>query len=393
MLRSRDAPPRASNIELLRVVAMLMIIVFHICHHAVALQLMADGSPYNFPVFYKRLIPIDAILTFGQIGNAIFVLITGYFMAGKPPKELAVKTEQRKLPIPAFNVGKAATKVVSMALFAAVFLVVGSTVRHFQNPEEFQYGVNIDIFNYQWWYIGFYLCLILTGAFFLNRFLAKLTRNSYVAFLIIIFAFFSLKWTGEILDGLTAGVASFNTGLRIYLVGIFLYSLGGYIRKYNPFAKLRWWVPLLVITLAYVIFGISFYNTTVTNIALYVEASGPFRQALYTPALFNPVPIVVAISLFELFRRLRLPSLRIINFLGASTFMIYLVHDHPYMRQLFGEEEWADLFFNLKSSPEFIHLYLKWTLTLFATGVVVYCFYLIFIKVAKLSRRLFIKAT
>lgn len=45
---------RDSNIELLRVVAMLMIIVFHIFIHAVSDDIVAENSPFSHPVLYKR---------------------------------------------------------------------------------------------------------------------------------------------------------------------------------------------------------------------------------------------------------------------------------------------------------------------------------------------------
>lgn len=77
-----DKKERSSNIELLRIVAMLMIIVFHIIHHCVRNQL-PNSVFFNSPALYKELSIPQIIATMGSIGNAIFILISGYFMANR----------------------------------------------------------------------------------------------------------------------------------------------------------------------------------------------------------------------------------------------------------------------------------------------------------------------
>lgn len=81
---------RSSNIELLRILAMFMIVIYHITCHCVTVQLTDPGSmgrtvvdTFNHPVFYTRLLILNSLMTFGIIGNAIFILISGYFMANR----------------------------------------------------------------------------------------------------------------------------------------------------------------------------------------------------------------------------------------------------------------------------------------------------------------------
>lgn len=81
---------RSSNFELLRNVAMLMIVLYHIVCHCVEVQLTDRGSMerlgnglFNQPTFYKKLMILDTFDTFGHIGNVIFILISGYFMCQK----------------------------------------------------------------------------------------------------------------------------------------------------------------------------------------------------------------------------------------------------------------------------------------------------------------------
>ena len=95
---------RSSNIELLRVIAMLMIILHHITVHCVYVQLtditsinrLGNGL-FNYPLFYKRLLILASMVPLGPIGNALFVLISGYFMISKEKKINLVKISKKLL--------------------------------------------------------------------------------------------------------------------------------------------------------------------------------------------------------------------------------------------------------------------------------------------------------
>lgn len=81
-----DKKIRSSNIELLRIVAMLMIILFHVVSHCLSAQLPQSEEYFNKPILYKSLIIPQIIASFGTVGNDVFILITGYFMANRCDK-------------------------------------------------------------------------------------------------------------------------------------------------------------------------------------------------------------------------------------------------------------------------------------------------------------------
>lgn len=69
---------------------MLMIIGYHIILHCVNVQLhggdaniKVTSNLFNHPVFYKKLYLLSGIMKWGPIGNAVFILISGYFMVEK----------------------------------------------------------------------------------------------------------------------------------------------------------------------------------------------------------------------------------------------------------------------------------------------------------------------
>ena len=87
--------PRSANIELLRIVAMFIIVIHHIVIHCVLVQLAKPASMgreaveiFNHPVFYKKLLILDTCKTFGTIGNNIFLLISGFFRADRAGSEI-----------------------------------------------------------------------------------------------------------------------------------------------------------------------------------------------------------------------------------------------------------------------------------------------------------------
>lgn len=73
--------------ELLRIIAMIMIIAYHIFRHCIYIQLIDINSIttlgngwFSYPSFFKRLCILAIISPMGQIGNAIFLIVFGYFM-------------------------------------------------------------------------------------------------------------------------------------------------------------------------------------------------------------------------------------------------------------------------------------------------------------------------
>ena len=67
---------RQSNIELLRIIAMMFIILYHIAFHGN----WDDGSIFWPDEITFNVLFLQSILPFGKIGVNIFVLISGYFL-------------------------------------------------------------------------------------------------------------------------------------------------------------------------------------------------------------------------------------------------------------------------------------------------------------------------
>lgn len=187
-------------------------------------------------------------------------------------------------------------------------------------------------------------------------------------FLLVIFALISFVWSRQVLTGLAVG-------LELVFTGVFLYSLGGFIRKYNPFEKVRTWVVVAIIIGINLIVCGNYYITTANKIMAFNPASGEvFTQSIPSYGNHQLIPIVLGIAIFELFRRIKLPYCRIINYLGASTLMVFLFHNNSFISKIWGITDWVTLLHD--DMLLFIATFLLWTLGTFGVGVVLYTVYI-----------------
>lgn len=251
-------------------------------------------------------------------------------------------------------------------------------------PDKLLTMMNITVFNEISWFAGYYFAVLLCGRIFLNRFLASLDEAKYTAFLLTVFAMIQFGWTGALMDNLAGG-------LRVLLTGIFLYSFGGFLRKYNPFQKIRLYIFILVIILIYLLICLSGYNVTETNIEIYQKnaAMDTFIQTIPGYDNYSIVTLITAICLFEIFQRIRLPQSKVITFLGRSTFMVYLLHDNQFFYDLWDLRDWSGTLMN--SPISFVLNILKWSGYTFAAGVCAYILYQAVISLLNKGRQLAIR--
>lgn len=354
---------RDSNIELLRSVAMLMIISFHIVYHCVNVQLTDKGSMerlgnglFNQPLFYKKLVLLDMSDTFGIIGNVIFILVSGYFMVQKGKN---------------IDIVKISKKLLCQLGFASVILTIASTVCfRMGGGNTFLNLVDIQVFNSMSWFAGYYYAVILIAVLFLNNFLERIDNKGYILFLAISFALTQFGWTGSLLEGLIPG-------LRVLLTGIFLYAFGGYLRRYDPLNKLRTYVIFLVIIITYFLVAISAYNNTENRIESYIrnKTEDIFLQNVSAFPNYSIIVIIIGVCLFEIFRRVHIPQNKFLNYLGQATFMVYLLHDNGFFYSIWDTQDWITLLYNYPY--KFIVKLFIWSCYVFIFGVIIYTFYII----------------
>ncbi len=288
---------RQSNFELLRLVAMFLIVLTHA-------NFFSLGRPkieaYNAePVWISLRFSLQS---FSYIGVNLFILISGYF---------SIKPKLRSVCAFLFQI-----LYFSLCVLGLLFLV-GIIIN--QPLVKWKYlGDAFMILSRYNWFIPAYLLLMLFAPM-INDFCEKASRTQLGIFIILLFAASSyLGW------GLHYS-KEFNDGYSFVSL-ILLYVMGRYLRLHHYWLVNRSYKVDVLHFVLYVIIN--------TIIALW-RIKNPYKMSLF--ALNNPIQLYGAVCFFLIFTKIHFQS-KLVNRLAMGTFGIFLLQMHPhiipYFRQL-----------------------------------------------------------
>lgn len=283
------APRRAerqSNMELLRIVAMLLVVIFHA---ACALDVSIPEGEFSVAHFFLRL-----CYAAGDLGNSLFILISGHFLVRS-----------------AFSLRRV-LRLWAQALFYSLLLgaLALAAGRHFSAREALQ--VVAPVLSNSYWFITGYIAFSFFIPF-LNRLFAGLERREFKRLLAAMFVVFSLLPTVA-----PGGFVRF-TKLTMFF---FLYSLAAYLRLYpdaaGAFAR-PWRCFAAAAALVALLLG--YY-------ALCFRFGGRFSfLRLDRFDHMSALPQVgLSLLLFLGFRGLRVPRLRPVNAVASACLGVFLIH-------------------------------------------------------------------
>lgn len=275
-------PPRKSNIELLRIIAMLMVVLLHTNN-------LALGSPTREDVLLSPLTSFWRILAeqLCIVGVNVFVLISGWF---------GIKPSLKGLCSLLYQVIFWAVMILAAGLAFGLDIPLRSVVK------ALWFG------SYYWFVIAYVGLYVLSPV--LNLFAEKASPG---LFLTVIVSFFIL----EFVFGWAVYSHSFNQGKSILsLSGIYL--LSRYLRLYSrklvstkPAFDLLCYFVLTLIPVLISYLGVFLFDKH-------------FRMICYT----SPFVIAAAVFLFLSFSKLEFYN-KTVNWIAVSTFSVYLIHMHP----------------------------------------------------------------
>lgn len=291
---------RMSNMELLRDVSMLMIVLLHLMDKTSAIIDIEPGRP----VYYLAWI----LMAVCGMGNNLFVLISGYFA-----KKSKFKLEKLM-------------RLYVQVLFYSVTLAALMKFLHVDLTSRLS-AVVLPITHGEYWfatvYIGLYclmpyLNIILEHAD--RKQLEQLLIVSGILFSVIPTFFHASGWMG---DGGAFSIVWF----------CFLYLLGAYIRQYGQAVLAKSKIKTKI--------GLCFLGSILivplSKFAIVLLGRGLFSEELVTKAseiLYpsNSLPVLCASALLVLlFCSVKIEnpkSAKIINLIGGVTFGIYLIHNN-----------------------------------------------------------------
>ncbi len=327
------AAQRQSNIELLRIFAMLIIIAHHLSLHA-KFGFSSDTMPLNR--LWMQFLRIG-----GKLGVDIFVLITGWFMIEQP----RLRTDK----LIRFWLQVLTYSVVIFAVFAAL----GAAPITYEEIRDRCLPITFA----NWWFASAYFVLFLIAPFF-NRLLHAFDRRQYAGFLLL----FGTLWC--ILPTLTGQEVQSNNVLWF----LYVYAFAGYLRLHAKESKHKGGFYLLMAGLCVLfVFG----STLVMDV---LGIRHPFFRA-HTNYFYGMkmLPTFAAAVFFFLgFSRIEIGSIRWINVVSSASFGVYLLHEDPLIRPFL----WKDLLHcaTFTASRRLIPYSLLWIAGVFCCGTAIELF-------------------
>ena len=302
---------RQSNIELLRCLLMLMIVVVHFLGHNILY--------HNDPVQLGESNFLSSNLLFSLCVCAVdcFVLISGYFSI------------------------RFSVKKVFLFLIPICFYQLALSLIFY----KFHHQISFNPFRY--WFVGPYTFLMIITPIF-NGGLTKLSKERLQLLLLLSILLFFLP-VKSILGEAGKNCATF----------VFLYIVGFYLRN-NDFLKFKSWGGYLGLYLlsTLLIFVETFFLCKMGHNTGTVTLSYNYDNILI---------ILAAVFLFQTFRHIQLQS-KFVNWVATSSFFVYIiseneyVYGHPGLYDLLRVSEWSN-------HPLFIILILISSISIFVISI------------------------
>jgi len=292
---------RSSTLELLRIIAMVMIVAHHFALHS---GFQFDPSDYSLSRFWLRM-----LLMGGKIGVNVFVLISGYFL---------IENTQR-----IFNLNKCVKLWREILFYALIIFGIFAGLKLAPiDSEMVKYSILPITFS-SWWFASCYFVLYLLHPF-INKFLHSLSKKEYQILLLLAF----LCWS--VIPTFTHSMFEGNNLVWF----IFVYCTAGYLRLYGLNPKFKG-------TRLFIYFLISASLTYASSIAFLVAGSFFPQTGWHDRAFLGQEKVLVYITsvlLFLIFTQMKTWQSKWINIIASSTFGVYLIHDHFLIRDFLWEQ-------------------------------------------------------
>lgn len=296
---------RNSNIELLRIISIIMIVVSHYTVHNGVLN-------YTLPIGFNRF--FLEICTLGNIGTIIFVLITGFYLS----------KNQNNLKL---------TKLVKLyfqILFYSVFIYIIFVIFKLE-PFSIKSLIKVlfPISFEGYWFASVYILLYIFHPY-INKLLNKLDRKEHFKLILISLIIFS-------------GLSTITTKgyyANELIQFILFYSIGAYISRYenNIFNSKKLNRFILTISLLILVLSVIFFDIIGTKINWFNENS------IYLFSRTSIISIMFAISIFNIFVNKKEKHNVNINTISSCVFGVYLISDNDYIRNIL----WSNIFKNAR---------------------------------------------
>lgn len=298
---------RNSGVELLKILAMLLIVLAHSTPTYGDTSLPSYINPQLANADPSYLL-VSILKYGGQIGNCIFVVCSAFYLL-EDSRLKRGKVEYLLMETWFFS-----------WLWLAVVLLLGYDVGIKGVLRSF---APITLGNN--WFIGCYLFLYLIhGA--LNQIISRLSRRQLLAVVLALLSLYSII-------ALVVGQAYFYSELVGFIV---IYFAVAYMKGYLQETSRHFRTNLLLFLLCVLLLAVLILATNLLGLRYKIFSDQLLRWSRFS----NLLIVVMSLSLFNLFRGLRLNS-GLINRIASYSLPVYLLHENILFRSRIKADLWS----------------------------------------------------
>lgn len=291
---------KLSNFELLKVVAMLMIV----CHHLItqnAFNIDTQLTGLNASRMFCQFIGNHAF-----VGNNLFFMVSAWF--------LCTTTET-------FQFKKTVSRIWSLEkvmLFYSISIPVAIGLINDQLGSLLKIGVLFPLSLGLWWYPTAYAIFLVFYPFYqqsLQVLGQKEMRNLIIVMVVL--------WTLPTIVPVKLLLGANNTTCFFML-----YAIIFYVRKFKPAWAFNKKKLIMGIIGGY---AIAFASIIMLDFLGMRSSSINDFACYYIRGNWRILPVVISVTMFLWIAQLKMRYSRVINWMGGVTFSVYLIHMHPLM--------------------------------------------------------------
>lgn len=294
---------REANMELLRIVAMLMVITLHCVGRGLLLS--------NSVISNVNLLLIQFLDSFSLTANSLFILLTGYYYIGK-------KLNLRKI-----------LSLWGKTLFYCILIF---TIYSILNLKTNFLNSFFPVFSGAYWFITSYIALYFIMPFLniaINKFSQKQCKF-LIIFLVILMGVIRIIFNPADL---------FNSTFMHMIV---IYIIGAYIKKYVKIEpNKQYFIKYVLVAIIFTV-AITILNVLVHIVPKTLDVWIIMANILsYFRNFINIILVYMAILLFMKFKTINIKSnklSKLILYISPSVFSIYIIHDNVHLRDMIWQK-------------------------------------------------------
>lgn len=292
---------RDSNYELMRIVSMFLIVLFHVIHHSNALL--------NSSIWWvSKVLEFIEFLTLVHVNS--FILVTGYYQC------------EAKFKM---------SKVLSLFFTSLFYILLVILLFSCFNIHNF---TSIELFNELnffesggYWFIKYYLVLYILSPFY-NIIINYLSKKKFIYLLVVIILLLG------VIPWLTGSRFMYNNGFSIIQFSL-MYFIGAYLKKYP--LQLNMTLIRKRLLLIFIIFTSTLLNYCSYKFLSRYMGINPildlFNNSIIgmNTAYNNGFIMISSVCYFLLFGTFKFSN-KIVDNVSKLVFGVYLIHDNTYVR-------------------------------------------------------------